>query len=126
VRVDELKGHPKYLDRFPGCSPGRAEPAWSSAYYYKSRKEQDQAVGLEFNVNWRGTKSRPLNEAQRTRNRRLSRMRAAVGHPFNVVERLWRHAKVRYGSIKKNLAQVYTLFALANVCRVRRQLTMIT
>ena len=49
-------------------------------------------------------------------------MRATVEHPFLVVKRLWGHGKVRYQGLKKNLAQMYTLFALANVFRVRRQL----
>lgn len=93
-----------------------------SAYHSKELKTQAEASGLAFNVNQRGTKSKPLTKAQRVRNRRLSRVRATVEHPFLVVKRLWGHAKVRYRGIKKNLAQMYTLFALANVFRVRRQL----
>lgn len=96
-----------------------------SAYHSKELKAQAEASGLAFNVNQRGTKSKPLTKAQRARNRRLSRVRATVEHPFLVVKRLWGHAKARYRGIKKNLAQMYTLFALANVFRVRRQL-MIT
>jgi len=93
-----------------------------SAYHSKDLKEKAEAAGVEFNVNQRGTKSRPLTKAQRARNRRLSRVRAGVEHPFLVVKQLWGHAKVRYRGIKKNLAQMYTLFALANVYRVRRHL----
>jgi IS5 family transposase len=83
---------------------------------------QAEASGIEFNVNQRGSKHKPLTQAQRARNRRLSRVRATVEHPFLVVKRLWGHAKVRYCGIRKNLAQMYTLFALANLFRVRRQL----
>lgn len=93
-----------------------------SAYHAKELKAQAEASGLAFNVNQRGTKSKPLTKAQRMRNRRLSRVRATVEHPFLVVKRLWGHAKVRYRGLKKNLAQMYSLFALANVFRVRRQL----
>jgi IS5 family transposase len=93
-----------------------------SAYHSQELKAQAEASGLEFNVNQRGSKNKPLTQAQRARNRRLSRVRATVEHPFLVVKRLWGHAKVRYRGIKKNLAQMYTLFALANVFRVRRQL----
>lgn len=96
-----------------------------SAYHSKELKAQAEASGLAFNVNQRATRSKPLTKAQRARNRRLSRVRATVEHPFLVVKRLWGHAKVRYRGIKKNIAQMYTLFALANVFRVRRQL-MIT
>jgi IS5 family transposase len=93
-----------------------------SAYHSKELEAQAEAAGIEFNVNRRGSKHRPLTRAQRARNRRLSRVRATVEHPFLVVKRLWGHAKVRYRGIKKNLAQMYTLFALANIFRVRRQL----
>jgi IS5 family transposase len=93
-----------------------------SAYHSKALKAQAEESGIEFNVNQRGSKHKPLTQAQRARNRRLSRVRAVVEHPFLVVKRLWGHAKVRYRGIRKNLAQMYTLFALANLFRVRRQL----
>jgi transposase, IS5 family len=93
-----------------------------SAYHSKELKAQAEAAGVAFNVNQRATRSKPLTKAQRLRNRRLSRVRATVEHPFLVVKHLWGHAKVRYRGIRKNLAQMYTLFALANVFRMRRQL----
>lgn len=93
-----------------------------SAYHSKALKSQAEASGIEFNVNQRGTKHRPLTKAQRLRNRRLSRIRAVVEHPFLVVKRLWGHAKVRYRGIAKNLAQMNTLFGLANLYRVRYRL----
>jgi IS5 family transposase len=95
-----------------------------SAYHSKELKAQAEASGIEFNVNQRGTKHRPLTKAQRTRNRRLSRVRATVEHPFLVVKRLWGHAKVRYRGIAKNLAQMSTLFGLANLYRVRYRLLL--
>jgi len=93
-----------------------------SAYHAKALKEQAEAAGIAFNVNQRGTRNRPLNKRQRARNRRLSRTRATVEHAFLVVKRLWGHAKVRYRGIKKNLAQMHTLFGLANLYRVRYRL----
>ena len=93
-----------------------------SAYHSKELKAQAEASGIEFAVNQRGTKHRPLTQAQRLRNRRLSRVRAVVEHPFLVVKRLWGHAKVRYRGIAKNLAQMHTLFGLANLYRVRYRL----
>lgn len=93
-----------------------------SAYHSKELKAQAEASGIEFNVNERGTKSRPLTKAQRSRNRRLSPIRAVVEHPYLVVKVLWKHAKVRYRGIKKNLAQMHTLFGLANLYRVRYRL----
>jgi len=93
-----------------------------SAYHSKQLKAQAEESGIAFDVNERGTRHRALTKTQRARNRRLSRVRATVEHPFLVVKRLWGHTKVRYRGIAKNLAQMHTLFALANVYRVRRQL----
>jgi IS5 family transposase len=93
-----------------------------SAYHSQELKAQAEAAGIEFNVNQRRSKHRPLTKAQRARNRRLSRERAVVEHPFRVVKWLWGHARVRYRGIKKNLAQMYMLFGLANVYKVRRKL----
>ena len=93
-----------------------------SAYHSKQLKARAEESGIAFNVNERGTRHCPLSKTQRARNRRLSRVRATVEHPFLVVKRLWGHTKVRYLGIAKNLAQMHTLFALANVYRVRRQL----
>ena len=93
-----------------------------SAYHSKALKAQAEACGIAFNVNERGTQASPLTEKQRARNRRLSRVRAIVEHPFLVVKRLWGHAKVRYRGIAKNLAQMTMLFALANLYRVRHRL----
>lgn len=93
-----------------------------SAYHSKALAAQAEASGIEFSVNQRGSKHKPLTQAQRARNRRLSRVRAVVEHPFLVVKRLWGHAKVRYRGIEKNLAQMNVLFGLANLYRVRRHL----
>jgi IS5 family transposase len=93
-----------------------------SAYHSKQLKAQAEAAGIAFEVNERGSKNAPLTKKQRTRNRRLSRVRAIVEHPFLVVKRLWGHAKVRYRGIAKNLAQMRMLFGLANIYRVRHRL----
>jgi len=93
-----------------------------SAYHSKHLKAQAEAAGIAFEVNERGSKNAPLTKKQRTRNRRLSRVRAIVEHPFLVVKRLWGHAKVRYRGIAKNLAQMRMLFGLANIYRVRYRL----
>jgi len=93
-----------------------------SAYHSRELKARAEACGLEFNVNERGSKHHPLTVRQRARNRRLSRVRAIVEHPYLVVKQLWGHAKVRYRGIAKNLAQMTVLFGLANLYRVRYRL----
>ena len=49
-------------------------------------------------------------------------MRAKVEHPFRVVKRQFGHVKVRYRGLKKNTAQLTTLFALSNLWMVRKVL----
>lgn len=47
-------------------------------------------------------------------------VRAKVEHPFRIVKRQFGYLKVRYRGLKKNGAQVMTLFALANLWMARR------
>jgi IS5 family transposase len=52
----------------------------------------------------------------------LAQLRAPVEHPFHVVKNLFRHRKVRYRGLHKNTAQLYTLFALANLVIAKKAL----
>jgi IS5 family transposase len=47
--------------------------------------------------------------------KRKAQIRAKVEHPFHVVKNLFGFRKVRYRGLKKNTAQLQTLFALANL-----------
>ena len=49
-------------------------------------------------------------------------IRAKVEHPFRVIKRQFGHVKVRYCGLKKNTAQLHTLFALSNLWMVRHKL----
>ncbi|MFT3789518.1 MAG: IS5 family transposase [Rudaea sp.] len=53
-------------------------------------------------------------------------IRATVEHPFRVIKRQFGYVKVRYKGLAKNAAQVKTLFALANLWRVRGTLLRAT
>ena len=48
-------------------------------------------------------------------------VRAKVEHPFHVVKNLFRHRKTRYRGLAKNTAQLFTLFALANLVLAGRR-----
>jgi IS5 family transposase len=52
-------------------------------------------------------------------------MRAKVEHPFRVIKRQFGHVKVRYRGLKKNTAQLSTLFALSNLWMVRKTLQVL-
>ena len=49
-------------------------------------------------------------------------VRAKVEHPFRVIKRQFGHVKVRYRGLRKNTAQLVTLFALSNLWMVRSKL----
>ena len=48
-------------------------------------------------------------------------IRAKVEHPFRVIKRQFGFIKVRYRGLKKNTAQLVTLFALSNLWMVRKR-----
>lgn len=54
--------------------------------------------------------------------RTKTQIRARVEHPFHVVKNLFRHRKVRYKQLLKNTAQLFSLFALANLVIARNRL----
>ena len=49
-------------------------------------------------------------------------VRAKVEHPVRIIKRQFGHMKVRYCGLKKNTAQLVTLFALSNLWMVRGRL----
>lgn len=53
-------------------------------------------------------------------------VRAKVEHPYRVLKRQFGYTKVRYRGLKKNTAQVVTLFALYNLWMARRRLIVST
>ena len=63
-----------------------------------------------------------LRELAEPLERALSQIRAVVEHPFHIIKNRFRHKKLRYRGLKKNTAQLYTLFALANLVIVKQAL----
>jgi IS5 family transposase len=49
-------------------------------------------------------------------------VRAKVEHPFRVIKRQFGFVKVSYRGLKKNAAQLFTLFALSNLWMARGKL----
>lgn len=92
------------------------------AYWKEADRQAFAARGVRYRVNRRPASKAGLSERRRAINRARSRTRARGKHPFHVVKRLWGFAKVRYRGVAKNLARAQTMFALANLYVVRRQL----
>jgi len=91
-------------------------------YFSDEDKRSARKMGLFWGVLDKAKSKKGLSHKQRRRNRKLSSVRAKVEHPFRVVKRQFGYIKTRYRGLKKNAAQLYTLFALANLYRVRRAL----
>jgi transposase, IS5 family len=64
----------------------------------------------------------PIKELTERAERIKAQVRARVEHPFHILKNLFGYRKVRYRGLAKNLAQLHTLFALANLLRVKRAL----
>ena len=50
--------------------------------------------------------------------------RAKVEHPFHIIKNLFRHRKTRFRGLAKNTAQLFTLFAFANLVLAGRRFTV--
>jgi len=93
-----------------------------SAYTGQGERPLGKAPYAQDFTNRKGTRNRPLSDAEKTRNRTKSRVRARVEHPFQVIKQIFGFAKVRYRGLAKNTARIHTLCALANVFMVRKRL----
>jgi len=92
------------------------------AYSNLQKKQEYEDNGIKWSVNRRGSRWYRLTEDDITRNHQQSQVRAKVEHIFRVVKHLWHYQKVRYKGLYKNAVQIYSLFTLANIYQVRREL----
>lgn len=105
------------------CLHGEEEAIYGDkAYANDEEKQKAEAAGIEWRVNRKANRGKKLNCADRAFNKKSNRVRARVEHAFGIVKHLWGYRKVRYRGLEKNAAQVFTLFALANLYMVRREL----
>ena len=95
------------------------------AYADAGKQARFEESGVEWRVNRKGSARRKLNIADRSFNRKNNRTRARGEHAFRIVKDMWGYSKVRYRGIEKNAAQVFTLFALANLYLCRRDLPVL-
>jgi IS5 family transposase len=91
---------------------------------YASDEKQRAAkdAGVLWAVKEKTKPGRELTKRQRARNRRFGKVRAKVEHVFRVVKCQFGYRKVRYRGIEKNGAQLFALFALANIFLARSRL----
>lgn len=106
---------------------GQEEAAFGDAGYQGVHK-RPEAQGPAWHIAMRPGLRRKLNPFIESQaiveqiERVKASVRAKVEHPFRVIKRQFGYTKVRYRGLKKNTAQVVTLFALSNLWMARRRL----
>ena len=107
---------------------GQETVAFGDAGYQGIEKRPDAQADVTWHIAMRPGKRKALdkdntadamtNEAEKLK----AGVRAKVEHPFRVIKRQFGFVKVRYRGLKKNTAQLFTLFALSNLWMVRKKL----
>jgi IS5 family transposase len=107
---------------------GEETVAFGDAGYQGIQKRPDAKADITWHIAMRPGKRRALNKenaadalldkAQKIK----AGIRAKVEHPFRVIKRQFGYVKVRYRGLKKNTAQLVTLFALSNLWMVRAKM----
>ena len=88
-------------------------------YVNNDLKRHARKAGVFWGVSLKGSKTRPLGEANKRFNHKMSSIRARVEHVFRVIKRQFGYTKVRYKGIAKNAAQVFSLIGLTNLYLAR-------
>jgi IS5 family transposase len=86
------------------------------------KKQEYEEKGVKWRVNSRGCRWRQLTEAENDTNHHNNQTRAFVKHPFGVIKQLWHYQKTKYKGLYKNAVQLFSLFTLAHLYRLRREL----
>lgn len=102
-----------------------------AGYQGVERRKENQDKTVSWHVAMRPGKRRALPETPLGRllgaiEQAKARIRAKVEHPFRVIKRQFGYLKTRYRGLRKNGAQIVTLFALANLFLARQRLMMMT
>ena len=123
VAVTDAAVHDSVM--LPDCLHGEETAVYGDkAYADEGRRQAALGRGIDWRVNRKARRGQRLNCADQSFNRKSNRTRARVEHAFGVIKHLWRYRPVRYRGLKKNTAQAFTLFALANFYLARRELAV--
>ena len=110
---------------------GQESVAFGDAGYQGIDKRADARAEVTWHVAMRPGKRRALDKANAADvlidqlEKLKAGVRAKVEHPFRVIKRQFGFIKVRYRGLKKNTAQLVTLFALSNLWMARSKLMQV-
>jgi IS5 family transposase len=97
-----------------------------AGYQGVEKREENEGKTVTWHVAMKRSKRKALpdNKVGRMREKLeqlKASVRAKVEHPFHVVKNLFRHRKTRYRGLEKNTAQLFSLFAFANLVLAGRR-----
>ncbi len=107
---------------------GEEIDAFGDAGYQGVHKRPNARAGVNWHVAMKPgrrrvlDKNKPLDALIDQVERIKAGIRAKVEHPFRVIKRQFGYTKVRYRGLRKNTAQLMTLFALSNLWMARGKL----
>ena len=107
---------------------GEETAAFGDAGYQRvEKREESQGSEVEWHVAMKPCKRKLLEGTELGRLvAQLEHTKASIGakveHPFHVVKNLFKHRQTRYRGLVKNTAQLFSLFAMANLVLTRRWL----
>jgi IS5 family transposase len=94
-------------------------------YVNEKFKRAARAAGVYWAVLEKAKPRKKLSGNQNKRNKKHASVRARVEHAFRIIKCQFGYRKARYRGIQKNGAQLFSLMALANLYKVRRELLAI-
>ncbi len=107
---------------------GQETDAFGDAGYQGTEKRPDANADVNWHIAMKPGKRKALDKANAIDmmvdqvEKIKASIRAKVEHPFRVIKRQFGYVKVRYRGLKKNTAQLTTLFALSNLWMMRGKL----
>jgi IS5 family transposase len=107
---------------------GQDTDAFGDAGYQGIEKRSDATADVDWHIAMKPGKRKTLgkanaNDAMVDQVEKIkASIRAKVEHPLRVIKRRFSYGKVRYRGLKKNTAQLTTLFALSNLRMMRGRL----
>lgn len=129
--VRGTSGHVSDIAEGNSLLHGQEKLGFGDAGYQGIDKRPDAKPGITWHIAMRPGKRKKLNKSNEAdamldqAEKLKAGVRAKVEHPFRVIKRQFGHVKVRYRGLKKNTAQLFTLFALSNLWMVRSKLMQV-
>jgi len=110
-----------------GLLHGDEKVVFADAGYQGAQKRQEASAKVDWHIAMRPGKRKqekhtPWGALTEQAEKLKASVRAKVEHPFRVIKRQFGYVKVRYRGLKKNTAQLITLFALSNIWMARSRL----